>query len=299
MPSFIGTPQSLRAPKEQHGFVVETLDRSWELLCSSKMEADQWIAALGRAMRLGCPKSEELGRSDISSAPCESSRPTTACSFDSSLANTNCSEVSSKQSPPSSPPLSDSPMPQHSSNLVKGYAKAPRPESTACTSAALPPKVPKRPTVAKAKLPVTLLSPVDRNEMTAENEKVIRPSQNFNAAPMDDVRKASDRVTSYSEADARLDNDHEAWGVAQSPKISKIIPQYHDKAEGLSWQQRLEQLDFSDDEGDVYEEDEARQASPVRSTSNVTAVVAATTPQPVAVEYCQPFTADLSDSDDE
>jgi len=299
MPSFIGTPQSLRAPKEQHGFVVETLDRSWELLCSSKMEADQWIAALGQAMRLGCPKSEELGRSDISSALCESSPPTPACSFDSSLANANCSEVSSKQSPPSSPALSDSPMPQHSINLVKEYEKAPWPESTACTSAALPPKVPKRPTVAKAKVPVTPLSPVDRNEVTVENKEVIRPSQNFNAAPMDDVRNASDGVTSYSEADARLEFDNEAWGVAQPPKISKIIPQYYDKAEGLSWQQRLEQLDFSDDEEDVCENDEAQQTSPVRNTSNLTAVAAATTSQPVAVEYCQPFTADLSDSDDE
>merc|ERR1719160_1903249 len=116
MPSFVGTPRSLRAPKEQHGFVVETPDRSLELLCSSKMEADQWIAALQQAMLSGGrPKSEELGRSDNSSAA--SSRPTTACSFDSSLANTNFSEVSSRQSPPSSPPLSDSPMPQ------QGYAK--------------------------------------------------------------------------------------------------------------------------------------------------------------------------------
>jgi len=278
MPSF-GTPRSFRAPKEQHGFVVGTTDKSLELLCSSKMEADQWIAALHKAMLLGRlmeggRNGSELVRSDSSTA--NSSRPTTACSFSSSLANTNCSEASANPSPLSTRPLSgleQSVSAQESPNLADAYVKSLQPAATTRTSAMLPPKVPKRPPVAKAK--------TEQSDREAEKEE---------------------EVTEYSVVDARLQDDNDAWGVEPPQNVSQSVPRYHDQSEGLSWQERLERLDFSDDEDDCAE-DHAQDALPIRSTSNTVPLVAGTTSSDahVTVDDLQPFTAsdDLSDSDEE
>eukprot|EP00746_Dinoflagellata_sp_MGD_P165660 gnl/MRDRNA2_/MRDRNA2_95071_c0_seq1.p1 gnl/MRDRNA2_/MRDRNA2_95071_c0~~gnl/MRDRNA2_/MRDRNA2_95071_c0_seq1.p1 ORF type:complete len:420 (-),score=75.60 gnl/MRDRNA2_/MRDRNA2_95071_c0_seq1:258-1517(-) len=281
MPSF-STPRSLRAPTQKHGFIIETPDKPLELLCSSKAEADQWIAALQQAMLLGGrPKVEQMARSDTSTAA--SSRPTTACSFDSSLANTNCSDMSPRQSPPSS-------------RLGDDHVKSQQPAFTEHTSASLPPKVPKRPPVAKAKPKWPLLSPEEQTQQSEmktpapEKEAVIK------------VIESTNGVMEYSAADARIEDDSEAWGVAQSGSLSQGYPRYHDKSEGLSLQERLAQLDFSDDEdeddSDVHK-NAAHQTLPVGSTSNLPAGPAVTTFAAVTVEPCQPFTADLSDSDDE
>jgi len=265
MPSF-STPRSLRAPAQKHGFIIETPDKPLELLCSSKAEADQWIAALQQAMLLGGrPKVEHIAKSDTSTAA--SSRPTTACSFDSSLANTNCSDVSPKQSPPSSRPCT-------------GKQQS---EFTERTAALLPPKVPKRPPVAKAKPKWPLLSP---EEQTQQSEK---------KTPAPEVTNG---ITEYSAADARVEDDSDAWGVAQPQSRSQVIPRYHDKSEGLSLQERLAQLDFSDSE-DEDDEDEAIQTLPVKSTSMEPMEPVPSAFEAVTVEPCQPFTVDLSDSDDE
>lgn len=250
MPSFVSTPKSLQPPKEQHGFVVRTCDKSLELLCSSKMEADQWIAALHKAMLLGGPKmvqssfQDELG----------SSRPTTACSGSSSLENANRSDASE--------PLTG----RESANPADEYVQSPQKEQTTHTPAMLPPKVPKRPPVMKARNPEVAL-PTSKNGLT---ELIV-----------------GDGVAEYSTADARLETECEAWGVCSPQKSSQAVPRYHDRAEGLSWQERLARLDFSDDEDENDPDENQGQALADHSEP------------PVKVDDCQPFTADLSDGDEE
>merc|ERR1712046_232391 len=159
--------------------------------------------------------------------------------------------MSPKQSPPSSHPISGSQIPQQSRNLADEYVKSLQSESTERTSASLPPKVPKKPPVPKAKPRWPLLTP--------EETKAAGPEK---AMTTNEVSEATDGVMEYSGVDARVD-DSEAWCGAQSQNVSEVAPRYHDKAEGLSWQQRLEQLDFSDDEDD--HEDEAPQSFLVKS----------------------------------
>jgi hypothetical protein len=285
MPSF-STPRSLRAPKEQHGFVIETVERPMALLCSSKAEADQWIAALQRAMLLsGNIKVEQAA--DTSTAA--SSRPTTACSFDSSLANTSCTDMSPKQSPPSSRPCSGSQTSQQHSVLAHGYVQSLQPEPKAHTAVLMPPKLPKRP-VAKA----NSRSHQSNSEAGAPDKEMANEIEVTALEP--EVIKATDGVTEYSAADATVQDGSEAWNAGQSTQVTQSIPRYHDKSEGLSWQQRLAQLDLSDDDDDS-EEDPVPQASPVKNKSNVQA--GAISSEPVTIEYCQPFTVDLPDSDEE
>lgn len=266
MPSFskISTPRSRQPPKERHGFVVGTRDKSLELLCSSKMEADQWITALHKAMLLGGPKMVENSCPDLAqsleSSTIGSSRPTTACSYSSTLANSNCSEASE--------PFASSP------------AALTNPAQEYVSKSGMPPKVPKRPPVAKPRSP--------------KKQAVTTPTNEVG------LTESSDGVAEYLTVDARLEDDNSAWGVTQLQNSKEAVPRYFDRAEGLSWQERLERLNFSDDEeDDDSEKNQAQEGLPITGMSNGVAETAAMKSEPVEVDYCQPFTADLSDSDEE
>merc|ERR1712224_898162 len=142
----------------------------------------------------------------------------------------------------------------------------------------LPPKVPKRPPVAKAK--------EAEKEASVQTGKVVTQT-------CTGLRESTDGVEEYSVVDARLEDDNDAWGVVQTENIRKAVPRYYDQAQGLSWQERLERLDFSDDEEeDDSDAIQAQEDLPAKSGPNQ---ADATSPScGVAVEYCQPFTADLS-----
>jgi len=240
MPSF-STPQS-RAPKKQYGFVVETTDKSFELLCSSKMEAEQWVFALQRAVELGVSKRAQKSIEVDKFAPCNSvissSRPTTADSCN-SVTGTKCSEGSSNRS--SSP----------TGMCVTSIQS----QAETRTSMALPPKVPNRPPAmpqncALSQKPAALADEV--SEYSVADARVQDDKEAWGTASQQKIVSQSalaDEVCEYSVADARVQDDKEAWGTASQQKIvSRSSPRYHDKAAGLSWQQRLEQLEFSDDE---------------------------------------------------
>lgn len=247
------------------------------------MEADQWIVALHQAMVLGGSKKvqnscDELARFD--SLTVTSSRPTTAGSFSSSsLTQTNCSEEST-----SPPPIMRRDGPQEPTNPAEAYVRSLQTDAKTSTSAMLPPRVPKRPTAAKTKKEETAA----QEEGSCSRQKTIQ--QDKVAAQ---ARQATDVVTEYSAADATLEDGNEAWGVVQPQKVSQTLPRYSDQAAGLSMQQRLAQLDFSDDEDDCEEEQAQHDCEEIREQA------AATDSQAVTVEYCQPFTAALSDSDED
>merc|ERR1711904_304076 len=150
-----------------------------------------------------------------------------------SFANTNCSDILSSR--PNSP--------------SEVYATSLQQDVETRTCAALPPKVPKRPPAAKGKQPL-------RANQTGKEETVAREADRIpqSIIQTNDVAASTHEVTEYSHADKRLEGESEAWGTAPRQNVGQVVPRYHDRAAGLSWQQRLEQLEFSDDDDDCEED---------------------------------------------
>lgn len=232
MPSFT-TPRP-KASKQQHGFVIQTSDKSLELLCSSKVEADRWVVALHRAMEIGTSPNAHAQNSNVQVVG--SSYCMEVVGNPIPIDKLACDNITVSSSPPTTA--------ESRKGSNGGYA-----DNKPSEAMALPPKVPKKPPAAKGKPPLSSSKQAEKGEAVSQTgAKGVSQSSDQSEK---EVGQPTDAVREYSVIDTGLDGNNEAWGAART---GQSVERYHDKGAGLSLQQRLEQLEFSDDEDDCDED---------------------------------------------
>jgi len=342
---------------ERHGFVLRTTDKSLELLCESKAEAESWIAALHEAIALGRSspdvQSTKFGNAEMTNAELVStSVGSSGSTTPRSSSHGSCPRAVST---PPAPPDTDREMQVKNDGLSNEKC----PPNVSAGPAGSEPAVEKcPPNVPPAPVASELASPSDQADAS---NMISQVSDKFESSPLKGpygslcsgelqpmgascfspaasdagcteklvphVPPRSARSTSSCEKRSRY--------VQAAPAVSRVLPtttmeleahngwgavadgctqnldaasKYGDKAQGLSFNQRLSQLEFSDDEDSDMDE-ECRQASITLAKQVATqvppaGVLAPSAPRPphtesVNVEACECFDAADCSSDDD
>eukprot|EP00747_Dinoflagellata_sp_TGD_P164790 gnl/TRDRNA2_/TRDRNA2_185199_c0_seq1.p1 gnl/TRDRNA2_/TRDRNA2_185199_c0~~gnl/TRDRNA2_/TRDRNA2_185199_c0_seq1.p1 ORF type:complete len:499 (+),score=128.58 gnl/TRDRNA2_/TRDRNA2_185199_c0_seq1:36-1499(+) len=297
MPNFRSLSKS--RPTERHGFLLKTSGKSMELLCTSKAEADEWIAALQEAMAMaghkrvapgsGLPAgvpSDELGRAELSTQP-GSSRRTSPGGSRASTPVPAIPEVPEAEAAEAAPATASS----QTNSRSAGYQATNPPQARESES---PPKeTVLSPTaqvaVAEAREALAEENPEEKKEAAKEAAKeggkrrafgLLPPRPPKMEKPTASATKVSESSADSPEAESpptlestvamevgglaeasTLDAGGDAWGHTKTS--ARGSNKYADKGAGLSLQERLEQLNFSDDE-DEDDEEEAEAPSCTR-----------------------------------
>lgn len=268
---------SFKRPSVKHGLKLNTTRKTMELLCTSKSEADHWIAAFRDAMaRCGDRAGDDAARTDLSTAAGSSSpRSSGGSSIDAQVLETIevQADVVSAPSPVEIPPSTSEP--------TACPAEKPPAQKQRSMLGLRPPKLPK--TAARL-----FKSEIPAMEAAASASAGVEAPETCS----DLADTSADMVASLEAGNTSLGGVGGAWGSGELQEHAKAGPRYADKGQGLSLQERLAQLDFSDDEDE--EEDDNKEGVPQPSSTK--AAVAATL---VAEEDCiEPFRA-ADNSDDE
>mmetsp|Transcript_28856 Transcript_28856/g.56425 ORF Transcript_28856/g.56425 Transcript_28856/m.56425 type:complete len:358 (-) Transcript_28856:215-1288(-) len=208
---------SFRAPRrsqEQHGFIVSVAGREMELLCSSKAEADEWVASFRRAIASGsdCPGAAttaaaagSLEATDISTSAgsaSEGSRAGTPQSLQSFSDNGLIAPVAKlvPTAAPLSPPMEGPQLQRSAASSWGGRASG---------------------AAAGGRRAIGMLL---RRPLQQEANRALTNDENV------------DRPTKVDTQEAVVEGS--------------VVGRYEDKAAGLSLQERLAQMEFSDSEGE-------------------------------------------------
>lgn len=288
MTSFFRKPRlpsfSSKRPSEQNGFVVRMRDKSLDLLSESKADADMWIAAIREAVALAKLSvdenmSEEALKPDPSTSP-GSSRASTPGS----------SSLGSRSSPRQALPA------QEICEGTRAVVAAMKMFANTSVEGCRPTQI----------LPLrsTSFLPSPRSDTGGEGriEVPLRPPRSARSTASGEKRSSPRQLAVTSVLKQRADDASlTCWSNAEErhqKHEKQVASRYSDKAEGLSLNQRLSQLEFSDDE-DLDEADESKPAmkevqpefkpgerkSPASAQNSVT------------VEACEDFVAPDSDED--
>lgn len=289
-----------RRPSEQFGLILTSTNKSTELFFSDKSEADKWVEALREAIMIGAPARHGLEADDAdvvvpepSTAPGSSSGTGTPTprSVDANDGDASCPQSSRGSGSPKAHGAMAQPDPEQVGEVLSGRgSKAEAPASppatmTAATAAfAAAPELSEAPGVADGDQSPTCASPSKR-----------------------EVRSLG------STGAAELPRGGSAWGFGgdddearQSEANSRATRLYSDKGAGLSLQERLAQLEFSDDEDDDENDPTAAARKPSARTRQERAErghgpspkgVAAQEPE-VVVEACEAFVPEPGSDDD-
>jgi len=213
---------ALRRPQEQHGFLITAAGREMELICATKAEADEWVAAFRRAIASGddCPGVANIA-AGVGSLE-EISTSTGSASGDSRAGTPHslqsCSDTGLLVPVPTAAPLPPVEEPQQKRPAASSWG------GRAGGAAA--------------------------GGRRAIGMLLRRPLQQEDPFPKQDQANIATSVENVEL--------HSAWGEDRPTKViahgtaveGSIAGRYEDKAAGLSLQERLAQMEFSDSEGE-------------------------------------------------
>uniref|UniRef100_A0A7S4PY15 PH domain-containing protein n=1 Tax=Alexandrium monilatum TaxID=311494 RepID=A0A7S4PY15_9DINO len=224
-----------QGPAKHHGFMLRIVGKEMEWLCSSKAEADSWIAALREAITLGAE----------------------------ARAGEETSKVESSTSAGSSPKAPLSPRSDAEDSVPEVCMPRSSPEAIAEAQEALSGKKVNSPRNTRAFGAEEPMEADAKDAGTAAARPSRRGLGNLLPRRLGGRSRASERsqaegatVTSLEfEAELLKEAGTQAWtddegdraGVASNP-VSEVTRRYEDKGRGLSVKERLAQMDFSDDE---------------------------------------------------
>eukprot|EP00927_Polykrikos_kofoidii_P047972 TRINITY_DN42231_c0_g1_i1.p1 TRINITY_DN42231_c0_g1~~TRINITY_DN42231_c0_g1_i1.p1 ORF type:complete len:451 (-),score=87.90 TRINITY_DN42231_c0_g1_i1:42-1337(-) len=294
-----------RGGDEKHGFVLRTRGKSMELLCASASEAESWMEAIHEAMSIaGVPSGslDNVPKAEPSTAP-GSSRVTSASPEDGSPRSGD-GEEGRKPCCITPPRLTA----EHSAGLA----------STTSSLALGLDKIEDANVPTGASDPPPHSAGRDSAWAVSDNDSgpARRPSSAAGGGP-------TEAVTAMKHSSSPRCDDS-AWGANTvgegSPAAARS--RYADKGQGLTMQQRLSQLDFSDDEDEEIQTATAAaacadvgEAGGVSSSSTpvpqkaredwtsdaatLTTDGKATETAPVTIDVCETFSPEDADSDED
>jgi len=291
-----------KRPVEHHGLAVRTADRRWELLCSSQAEAEVWLEGFREAAVIG-------GRIYATAEAGSAEKPLD----DAIKAETSTASCSSNRTAPST--RSPSPFDSETHNDEEDEDLVPEVlaptvllAGTAATGPATPP--------AKATTP--------EKEVNEEKDEKRSPSKSgsFRLRPPRQPKSgrqaasrsgpstdAAEDVTALGMSGEGEVVGAQAWGLAQSGSsevrgaiaAQSAACRYEDKGRGLSVEQRLSQMQFSDSED---EDAQISQKTPKASRSwrrgrkgEPPSAPGPASPEPDSIEACQSFVQEEDSSD--
>lgn len=270
--------------KEQHGFLLRTPGKSLELLCASAEESERWVSALTTACAVGqgAPLPGQGG-----SEPTGERSTTPGSLASGQLQNEdglNLMELDQHEQ--------DEPVGEPAGLL------APRPLAQAAAlqdTQEIPPQ---------AMTMMSLSSEMEKQGWAPQDALAPAPPPRPSRAEPEVLAEiVPERVQEADDIGAVSPRGQEgscsAWGAAAAPAGPSAAVKYSDRGEGLTLQQRLAQLDFSDDEDEADEPAPLGSAEPLPTTAGDP--VEHRPPQagaPVEHEACQAFVAPESDNED-
>jgi len=306
MPSF---PSLSKRNVEQHGFLLRMHgNKLLELLCDSKTEADTWIDAVRQAITLGKTDTlggdetvvEEASKAELSTAP-----------------GTSCSTTprSSHSSRPTTPPM-----------LSEEHSARPAPPTTAfgvvdardSTMSASAGEISQTETAPFSSSPTTAMAPLMKASLflpqssarsTTSADKSLGKVAMVPLLPPRSARSTGSGgrhspqqgyVTSVVGVGvASQDEALGCWGgAAEEQKLdTSAAVRYSDKGEGLSINQRLSQMEFSDDEESDEKNDPSFPAQVNAHKKSEQPTALASVADTVTVEACEAFVAPDSDTE--
>jgi len=255
---------------EQHGFVIRTVGKCMELLCSSKAEAETWIAAVNEAIEIaahsGGPRLDD-------------------CNNDAEArAETSTAAGSSRRTSPSPRSVGE----EHN-------ALSPNEELKSSSSgSAGDDGVPQ----TKAKRRMFGLLPAKMTRAGASEVKTPQDTPRPPSSSMPQVEK-TESTGVVDMLNSSMGGECNAWASQVEDRSSpdSVSKRYADKGQGLSIHQRLSQLDFSDDE-DEDEDKPCARGTAARKSPAPSAPSPPPKPESVVVEQCTSFVQE-PDSDDD
>lgn len=298
-----------RRPAEQHGLVLHTTTKATELYFASKPEADMWIEAFEEAIALGAsdPARDDTGRQEVSTAPGSSSGTASATPRSTAGESVGDADFCQSQEQPGerTTPASIAPM-----DLRSGLSpKLPRPAGAQELSGEAAAGAQQAFLAAKEPVPnspTSLASPPRLRAVAAG------PAPGILGASMQSEGglSGSNAPRNFS---LSISGQH-AWGYGRNnPEdvdteelAQSKVNRYADKAQGLTLQERLAQLDFSDNEEEDEDDPTAAARKPSarglqeRACRPAACRAAAAVPQPeVTMEACEAFVQEPDSSDDD
>eukprot|EP00746_Dinoflagellata_sp_MGD_P002543 gnl/MRDRNA2_/MRDRNA2_104968_c0_seq1.p1 gnl/MRDRNA2_/MRDRNA2_104968_c0~~gnl/MRDRNA2_/MRDRNA2_104968_c0_seq1.p1 ORF type:complete len:369 (-),score=91.86 gnl/MRDRNA2_/MRDRNA2_104968_c0_seq1:41-1147(-) len=270
MPKFPKMPS--RNAGWNHGIVVHGKEKKFELFLNSEEEASKWLTALQNAQRIGMTK--RSGESDPDLAKAEQST---------AAGSSGCSGSGS-----STPDNNGSPrdcIPE-----VIGHG-----DELADTGTSRPPSSGLQNVVIDADAADPAPQPVV-SELAMQQEKARKNGGSGG------YRKSTSETEGVHKASRRSkDRENSPPGTSAWGQASNVPPKarYADQGAGLSLKERLERLNFSDDEedSDSEENQEAKHTGPLNIVGAKPVERKTKTPEETVVESCEPFEA--LDSEDE
>jgi len=265
MPKFPKMPS--RNAGWNHGIVVHGKEKKLELFLNSEEEATKWLTALQNAQRIGMTK--RSGESDPDLAKAEQST---------AAGSSGCSGSGS-----STPDNDGSPRDCIPEVIGRGDELADtgtsRPPSSGLQNVVIDADA-----VDPAPQPVVDQQPATQKKKTRESGGGYRKS----TSESDGVRTGS-KGSRRSKERENSPPGTSAWGQANNIPAKA---RYADQGVGLSLKERLERLNFSDDEDSDFEEKQvAKHTGPLNIVGAKPVEMKAKASEETVVESCEPFEA--------
>lgn len=267
MPKF--PKMASRNAKGNHGIVVYGKEKKMELLFNSEAEVSKWLVALQQAQRMGMAKKNGESDSELKST----------------VAGSSGSSGSGASTPHNgSSPRDCIPEVIGRADEFRESANSRRPSSG----------------LENIVLDADAADPVPPPPPPVESELTMQRTDTHDSGGNGGYRQSQKvRGKNRSKGTKNSPPDTSAWGQAhKSPQVAR----YADQGEGLSLKERLERLNFSDDEdSDREEHSEARHTGPYRADIGGAREVAtkAKAPEKTTVESCEAEPFEAWDSEDE
>jgi len=339
MPSLLST----KRPQEHFGVKLETTAKTMELFFASKADCDLWQAAFAEAIEMGV---QAGGPVDGSHRPISTGSGTTAStpvpSFRAEAIQLDASKEEAPavglggvglatphsvhqspggvegegEAPPlglHTPPVTPTPA-QAPAAPVEDEAPRPSLGTPLASSSQTPPLILPEEETADAKdsqpgepIPTSWGGEEVTEPLTPTDAQEPEPAIGPDEEPAAEEEEAAEEATSSS----KIAPDQEAWSLGadrSNPRGTNV--RYSDKGEGLSIQQRLAQLEFSDDEEDEEDASDPTRAARLRSARGKKeraekhqaalekAQIDEAPVEETVVEQCQAFSADVDSDDD-